>query len=171
MASATNIKIESFIDNKKQIHSQIFTHFSSNENIKNTKKNIMKTCMNDVLSHLCFSIDSENIILDFRYFKFLSSSENYDLMISYIVSIIQNVLKNKETIIFHVNMDTITLLHVEKHFGFIKNFSQILNNKFPDRLDICYIYNASFVFSKILGIVSVFIDKTTQQKIKLVKEI
>jgi hypothetical protein len=152
------------------IQQQIFTHFSSNENIKNTKKNIMKTCLNEVLKNLCFSLDNKNIVLDFRYFKFLSSSENYDLIISFIVSVIQNVLKNKETVILHVNMDTITLLHVEKHFGFIKNFSQILNNKFPDRLNVCYIYNASFVFSKILGIVSIFIDKTTQQKIKLVKE-
>jgi hypothetical protein len=153
------------------IQQQIFTHFSSNENIKNTKKNIMKTCLNEVLKNLCFSLDNKNIVLDFRYFKFLSSSENYDLIISFVVSVIQNVLKNTDSVIFHVNMDTITLLHVEKHFGFIKNFSQILNNKFPDRLNICYIYNASFVFSKILGIVSVFIDKTTQQKIKLVKEI
>jgi len=152
------------------IQQQIFTHFSSNENIKNTKKNIMKTCLNEVLTNLCFSIDNKNIVLDFRYFKFLSSYENYDLIISFIVSVIHNVLKNTDTVIFHVNMDSINLLQVEKHFGFIKNFSQILNNKFPDRLNICYIYNASFVFSKIINIVGVFIDKTTQQKIKLVKE-
>jgi hypothetical protein len=165
MASAVIVNKES------QIHSQIYTHFSCDENIKNTKKNIMKTCLNEVLSNLCFAVDSENIILDFRYFKFLSSSENYDLIISYIVSVIEKMLKDTEKLIFHVNMDNITLLHVEKHFRFIKNFSQIMNNKFPNRLNICYIYNASFVFSKILGIVSAFIDKTTLQKIKIVKEI
>jgi hypothetical protein len=81
------------------------------------------------------------------------------------------LLKDAEKLIFHVNMDNITLLHVEKHFRFIKHFSQIMNNTFPNRLNICYIYNASFVFSKILGIVSAFIDKTTLQKIKIVKEI
>lgn len=153
------------------IQQQIVHHFSSNENIKNTKKNIMKTCFNDVLSNLCFSLDTENIILDFRYFKFLSSADNYDLIISYIVSVIHDVLKNKETVIFHVNMDNITLLHVEKHFVFIKNFSQIMNNTFPNRLNTCYIYNAPFIFSKIINIVSVFVDKTTQKKIKLVKEL
>lgn len=152
------------------IQQQIFTHFSCNENIKNTKKNIMKTCLNEVLKNLCFPLDNKNIVLDFRYFKFLSSSENYDLIISFVVSVIQNVLKNTDSVIFHVNMDSINLLQVEKHFGFIKIFSQVMNNKFPDRLNICYIYNASFVFSKIINIVSVFIDKTTQQKIKLVKE-
>ena len=55
----------------------------------------------------------------------------------------------QETFTFHVNMSSITLLHIEKYFGFIKNISEILKVTFPDKLNVCYVYNAPFIFSKL----------------------
>ena len=151
------------------IHQQIHAQFSSNEHIKTAKTNIMKTCFNDVLSRLCFAIDSENIILDYRYFKFIASADNYDLLIDYFVSVIQSVLNKHETFILHVNLDSLSFLHIEKHFAFIKRISEVLKTTFPDKLNICRLYNAPFIFSKIISIISTFVDKKTQQKITLVK--
>lgn len=151
------------------IHEQIHAQFSSNEHIKIAKANIMKTCFNDVLSKLCFAVDSQNIILDYRYFKFIASVDNYNLIICYIVSVIQSVLNKHDTFILHVNLDSLTLLHIEKHFSFIKKISEVLKTAFPDKLNICNVYNAPFIFSKIISIISVFVDKKTQQKIKLIK--
>lgn len=153
------------LDIREQIHAQ----FSSNEDIKIAKANIMKTCFNDVLSKLCFAVDSQNIILDYRYFKFIACADNCNLIICYIVSVIQSVLNKHETFILHVNLDSLTLLHIEKHFGFIKKISEVLKATFPDKLNICNVYNAPFIFSKIISIISVFVDKKTQQKIKLIK--
>jgi hypothetical protein len=153
------------LDICEQIHAQ----FSSNEHIKIAKANIMKTCFNDVLSKLCFAVDSQNIILDYRYFKFIASIDNYDLIISYIVSVIQSVLNKHETFILHVNLDSLTLLHIEKHFGFIKKISEVLKTAFPDKLNACHVYNAPYIFSKIISIISAFVDKKTQKKIKLIK--
>jgi len=157
-------KISQYLD----IHQQIHAQFSSNKHIKTAKINIMKTCFNDVLSQLCFAIDSENIILDYRYFKFIASADNYEFIIYYIVSVIQCALNKHETFILHVNLDSLSLLHIEKHFGFIKKMSEVLKTTFPDKLNICHIYNAPFIFSKLISIISVFVDKKTQQKIKLV---
>ena len=151
------------------IHEKIHAQFSSNEHIKIAKANIMKTCFNDILSKLCFALDSQNIILDYRYFKFIASVDNYDFLINYIVTVIQNVLNKHETFILHVNLDSLALLHIEKHFGFIKKISEVLKIAFPDKLNICHVYNAPFIFSKIISILSAFVDKKTQQKIKLVK--
>jgi hypothetical protein len=151
------------------IHQQIHAQFSSNDHIKTAKTNIMKTCFNDVLSRLCFAIDSENIILDYRYFKFIASSDNYEFIICYIVSVIQCALNKHETFILHVNLESLSLLHIEKHFGFIKRMSEVLKTTFPDKLNICNVYNAPFIFSKVISIVGAFVDKKTQQKIKLVK--
>jgi hypothetical protein len=150
------------------IHEQIHAQFSSTEHIKIAKANIMKTCFNDILSKLCFVLDSQNIILDYRYFKFISSVDNYELLVCYIVSVIQSVLNKNETFILHVNLDSLTLLHIEKHFGFIKKISEVLKTTFPDKLNICNVYNAPFIFSKIISIISLFVDKKTQQKIKLI---
>jgi hypothetical protein len=67
-------------------------------------------------------------------------------------------------------MCSITILHIEKYFGFIKNISEVLKTTFPEKLNVCYIYNAPFIFSKLFNIVGAFIDKKTQQKIQLVKD-
>jgi hypothetical protein len=158
-------KITKSLDIYEQIHAQ----FSSNEHIKIAKTNIMKTCFNDVLLHLCFALDSENILLDYRFFKFIASVDNYEFIICYIVSVIQCVLNKHETFILHVNLDSLSLLHVEKHFTFIKKISEILKTTFPDKLNTCHIYNAPYIFSKIISIIGAFVDKKTQQKIKLVK--
>jgi hypothetical protein len=151
------------------IHQQIHAQFSSNEHIKIAKTNIMNTCFNDVLSHLCFALDSENILLDYRYFKFIASADNYEFIICYIVSVIQCALNKHETFVFHVNLDSLSLLQVEKHFIFIKKISEDLKTTFPDKLNTCNVYNAPFIFSKVISIISAFVDKKTQQKIKLVK--
>ncbi|NDA89586.1 MAG: hypothetical protein EBY20_01535 [Alphaproteobacteria bacterium] len=151
------------------IHEQIHAQFSSNEHIKIAKANIMKTCFNDVLSKLCFALDSQNIILDYRYFKFIASVDNYEFIICYIVSVIQCVLNKHETFILHVNLDSLSLLHIEKHFGFIKRMSEVLKTTFPDKLNICNVYNAPFIFSKVISIIGAFVDKKTQQKMKLMK--
>jgi CRAL/TRIO domain len=151
-----------------EIYKQIHNHFLSTSHIKVAKANIMKTCFNDILSKLCFVIKSDNILLDYRYFKFIASSDNYEFIIHYIVSVIQSVLIKHETFTLHVNLDSLTLLHIEKHFSFIKNMSEILKTTFPDKLNICHVYNAPFIFSKIISIISVFVDKKTQQKIKLI---
>jgi hypothetical protein len=113
---------------------------------------------------------NNDIVLDYRYFKFISSPENYDAIIHYIVSIIQNVLKLQNSFVFHVNMNSITMLHIEKYFGFIKQMSETLKTMFPEKLNVCYIYNMPFIFSNLFAIISTFIDKRTQQKIKLMKD-
>jgi hypothetical protein len=47
--------------------------------------------------------------------------------------------------------------------------SEVLKTTFPDKLNVCYVYNAPFIFSKVISIVGAFVDKKTQQKIKLIK--
>jgi prophage DNA circulation protein len=66
-------------------------------------------------------------------------------------------------------MNSITLLHIEKYFPFIQQISEVLKTTFPDKLNTCYIYNAPYIFSKLFSVVSMFIDKKTQQKIQLVE--
>lgn len=162
--------LNSIINNTSHIQRQLNMHFSKEDHLKITKKNIIQICFHDILAKLCFTINNE-VVLDYRYFKFVSSSpENYETIIQFIVSMIQNCLQTEETVIFHVNMHSITLLHIEKFFPFIKQMSEVLKTAFPDKLNTCYIYNAPFIFSKLFNVVSMFIDKKTQQKIQLIKD-
>ena len=52
---------------------------------------------------------------------------------------------------------------------FAVNITNLLNEEFPDKLIKCYIYNAPFIFSQIITLVSKFIDKKTQNKIELIQ--
>jgi len=153
------------------IQRSLYNHFSKNEPLQNTKKNIIKICLTELLSKLCFTVGNE-IVLDYRYFKFIAAKENYPFIIQYIVSMMESMIKTQcqNTLIFHVNMSSITLLHIEKYYSFIQELSDVLKESFPDKLETCYIYNAPFIFSKLFHVMSVMIDKKTLSKIKLVKE-
>ena len=59
-----------------------------------------------------------------------------------------------------------TLLEVEKNRDFVQDMSNILKEKFPDKLEICLIYEGSFIFKQIYSLLSIFIDKKTLKKIK-----
>jgi len=152
------------------VQKKINNHFLSIDGIKMIKTSLLNTHIADILPRLCFAIDSDNILLDYRYFKFISSSENNDYIISYVISIIKNVLKSRETFTFHVNLESLTLLQVEKNYSFITKISETLKVTFPDKLNICYIYNAPFIFHKVITIIGAFVDNKTRQKIKLVAQ-
>ena len=67
-------------------------------------------------------------------------------------------------------MKTLSLRDIDKYYGFICKISQIMKSDFQDKMEKCYIYNASFVFSQLIKLISKFIDKKTQDKIQLVDE-
>lgn len=160
----------SYENSNTNIQRQLNMHFSKDEHLKITKKNIIQICFPDILAKLCFTMHNNDIVIDYRYFKFVSSPENFEAIVQYIIFTIQNVLKSQEAFVFHVNMSSITLLHIEKYYGFIKQLSEILKTTFPDKLNTCHIYNAPFIFSKLFSVISMFIDKKTQQKIQLIKD-
>jgi len=158
------------VNNDLGIKVKISKHFLENKNVNAIKSNLSKHDFDDILSNLCFSLDSGDILIDYRYFKFISTPNNHQAIIYYITSVIKTSLLSHNTFTIHVNMESLSLLHIEKYFDFIKNVSQVLKSSFPDKLNICYIYNAPYIFYKIISIISIFIDKKTQQKIKLVKD-
>ena len=147
----------------------ISTHFTLDTHLKQTKKNIVAFCFSDILTKLCFTSKNNDIIIDYRYFKFIAVQENYNSIIKYIVHIINKVLETSSDFYFHVNLSSLTLLHIEKYFAFIRQISETMKTTFPDKLNKCYIYNAPFIFSNLFNTISIFIDKKTQKKIQMIK--
>jgi hypothetical protein len=68
----------------------------------------------------------------------------------------------------HVNMKGLSITEIDKHKTFIQQMSKILQEKYPDKLSKCYVYNSSFIFSQIFNFVSMFVDKDTLKKISIV---
>jgi hypothetical protein len=120
------------------------------------------------MNHICYKNDNNEIIMNYYNFKQIARVELYDIIIEHIVSIIKECLSNITLIKVHINMNSFTLTEFEKHLHFITKICRILTTNFPDKLETCLIYNPPFFISKIYNILFTFIDKKTQQKIKLV---
>jgi hypothetical protein len=123
----------------------------------------------DILKNLCFIKDNE-IILNYVYFKNLATKDTYNCILTYITNNIDIILSQKTEFTIHVNMKSLTIIDIDKHKLFIQIISRYLKDKYPQKLEKCYIYNAPFLFAQIYSIVSMFIDKETQTKIEIVNK-
>ena len=121
----------------------------------------------EMLNRLCY-INDDAIVLDYKYFKYFAVKETYSIILKFITNQIDNLLAVNKYFIVHVNMKNLTISDIDKHKTFIQNISTLCKDKYPNKLSKCYIYNAPFVFSQIYNIVSMFIDKVTQQKIEVI---
>ena len=120
-----------------------------------------------IFEGLC-NIQNNSVIIDYKYFKICATKDTYNTLLNYLLMKIDNVLNNKSTFCSYINLKSLTVLEIDKHGQFIQHLSTVLKDRYPNKLEKCYIYNAPFVFAKIYNIVSMFIDKDTQQKIELI---
>ena len=128
---------------------------------------IKKGEWNDILNSLCRT-DGNSIYLDYIYFKYFATKETYEILTNYIMFHINAILSAYDTFTVHVNMKTLTIVEIDKHIAFIQSISSTLKETYSNRMKKCYVYNATFIFSKVLSLLSLFIDQETQRKVELV---
>ena len=112
------------------------------------------------LNKFC-NIKEKSIFMDYQIFKYFASESNYDAITSFVIDCLKSILKRSDTFTIHLSLKSLTLTELDKHYNYITKVCTIFKNEFPDKLDICFIYHAPFVFSQIISIISVFIDKKT----------
>ncbi len=122
----------------------------------------------NVFANMCY-IKENNVVLNYIFFKLIAKEQKYNGILDYITNNIDKVLLKYPEFIVHVDMKNLTIVEIDKHKEYIKFVSEIFKNKYPRKLEKCYVYNAPFIFTQILHTVSMFIDKETQKKIILVK--
>jgi len=149
---------------------KINNYFLEDEHNKRTKKNIITIIpINNLLPFIINPIYDNHIILDYRYLKHIITPTTFVVITNYLTQSISNILKTYPQIIFHIYLKNLTLLDVDKYYKYINQFAEILANAFSNKLDICYIYETSFIFSQIFKIISPFMNKETHSKIVLIK--
>jgi len=143
------------------------------ENIKKNiiKKNNIVLSSEEILNNLCFILEnSNNILLDYRYFKCFISEDRYDIVFNHFYNLIKKILETNNTFNIHVYIKFLSLTDIDKYYIFISKISQNMQESFTEKLEKCYIYNASFIFSQLIKIISNFVDKKTVDKIQLIDE-
>ena len=86
------------------------------------------------------------------------------------IHIIEHSLQLSSQIVVDMDLTGITLIDIDKYKYFIQEASVILKHRFPDILNACYIKNAPFIFSQLIRVFGLFIDKKTQKKMILVDD-
>jgi hypothetical protein len=144
--------------------SNLIIKASPNNNNINLKLNEEK--LHELLDNFCHIKVNNEIIIQYKYFKIINTFIDENYILNYLIFIVEKILINYETFIVHVNIEKLTLLEIEKNRDFIMNMSNVLKEKFPDKLDVCIIYEGSIFFKQIYRLLSVFIDKNTLKKIR-----
>jgi len=140
------------------------TNNTNKTNKTNLKLNDEK--MNELLYNFCHIRMKNEISIHYKYYKTINTFIDNENILQYLVFIVENVLQNYNTFIVHVNIEKLTFLEVEKNKNFVIMMSNILKERFPDKLDFCIIYEGSFIFKQIYKFLSVIIDKNTLKKIQ-----
>lgn len=123
--------------------------------------------LQELLYNFCHIDSNDHVVLNYKYFKIVSNIIDNNNILNYLIFILEHVLKNLETFVAHVYIENLTILEIDKNKDFIRYMCTILKDKFPDKLDICYIHDAPFIFKQIYTFLSLIIDKKTLTKIKL----
>lgn len=123
-----------------------------------------------ILNKFCYIERENDIIIDHYFFKqYIKITDNSINTLNHLINQIEKVLKNYDNFNVHLKIKSLTLIEIDKHKDLISMMSLILKKKFPDKLKNCLIYDAPFIFSSLFSIISPFIDKDTQKKMRLVK--
>ena len=134
-----------------------------NPNLHNLESNEEK--IREALNAFCYIKSNNEIIINYETFKILNKLIDKKIILNYLLYVIETVLNKFELFIVHANIKKLTLLEIDKNKDFIYEMSNILKEKFNDKLDSCYIYDSSFIFKQIHQLLAMFVDKKTITKI------
>ena len=137
------------------------TNFSQSINMK-----INENKLQELLYNFCHIKTNNEITINYKYFKIINTFIDKNNILNYLIFIVENILKNYNTFIVHVNIEKLTLLDIDKNKDFVQDMSNTLKDRFPDKLEVCLIYEGSFIFKQLYNVLSLFIDKKTLKKIK-----
>ena len=110
------------------------------------------------------------LIIEPKYLKYYATYKTYDIIVNYMDELLTALLSKYDTINMHINLQSLSLVDLEKHSQFCKYLTTFFSEKYPDKLHKWYVYNVSFMFETIFNIIKQYIDKVTLNKIISVKE-
>lgn len=110
------------------------------------------------------------LIIEPKYLKYYATIHTYDIIVNYMDELLTVLLFKYDTVNMHINLQSLSLVDLEKHNQFCKYLTTFFSEKYPDKLHKWYVYNVSFMFEAIFNVIKHYIDKVTLNKIISVKE-
>jgi hypothetical protein len=124
----------------------------------------------ELLHNYCYTTNDNDIIICLKSLKLLNKNKiPYDFLLEHLIKIIDIVLSKNIMFNIHINVKSISIVDVDINQDFIKKASLVLKDKYPYKLENCYIYEAPSIFTSLCKIIFAFIDKETQKKFKIIE--
>ena len=128
--------------------------------------------LNEILHKTCHQYKDSVICIDARYLKYLIKIKCLNSVImQHFITVFSEALKIKPSYKIHLSLKSVSILDVEKYGDFINDLSQKLNDMCKNSLEVCYIYNPSFLFSFIHSMFEKCVPLESRKKIKIVKNL
>jgi len=117
-------------------------------------------------------LNGDGFIVEPKYLKQFANPYTHELIINYMDKLTIDLLASGqlETFNIYINLQSLSLVDLDKNIAFFKTLSTLFSDRYPDKLNKCYIYNASIIFETIFKMIRGFVDKETLSKIQIVKE-
>lgn len=143
-----------------------FKEIESDDMIRNK---IIRGEWKDLLSNLCNIDINDCISINYPYFKYIGSSYTYETIITHICRTIDEALLNNDIFSVRINFKSLSVSEINKHKTFLLNLAALMKAKYPNQLEKCYIHNAPTIFTQLLCLISMFVDKETRAKMVLIQ--
>ena len=112
---------------------------------------------------------NNDIYFDYKILKVIGNEITFDSIIKHIHTIVEAIFADSPFTNIVVNLKTLSIKDLDKYKNFVSNLIQIFSDKYPDRLQKCYLFKTPGIFSQIYNIISFGVDKETRQKVQIVK--
>jgi hypothetical protein len=163
-------RMKTFFLNDEQFINVNKNKYNNKNNVMLNKNNIVNKSLSEFMCSFCHVNADKEVVIDFRYFKLLSTWNGFDtdIMIQHVMNVIETALKYNEIFIMHMYLKSLGISDMEKYYPFIVKISETFKNMFADKLEKCFIYKPPFIFAQLFNIVSAFFDKKTISKLQTV---
>ena len=123
----------------------------------------------EILSSIFF-IKDLCVYVDYKFFKKYMTSALYESFVTHVITLTDELLQNVELLNIHVCMKSLSITDFDKHRDFIFQFVQLVQTRYPNKLNKCFIYETPSIFAQMYKLLSVIMDRETKQKITIVQK-
>jgi len=173
MNTESTLFLEKITELQKEYYSKttknIFLKSSQKLDFANTISN--KLGLDEMINNTVYSIPNSNkVFFDYTVFKLYACPENYDFIISNIVSLFDKNIENYGNYETHINLNSFSISALERYKPIIIKFCNDFlknNKKYTDTLKNLYIYNTPNMIQLVINIVGPYVERDVLKKMAL----
>lgn len=89
----------------------------------------------------------------------------YNIVLQKIIDTIDDVLIDNLEFSMNFFLKDLVIRDINRHRNFIVQMANVMKTRYQDKLRVCYIHQAPFVFQQVFTIINPFLDTKTKNKI------